>query len=112
MAIHALERFAADYMHTIPPFNVEWKKQRVAIVGSGPAGLSCAYHLARRGYRVTVFEALPVVGGMLRVGIPEYRLPKAVLDREIAFIEALGVEIKTNMRLGQNLSLEQDGIVV
>ena len=107
LAIHALERFVADYMHTVPPFTVERKKQKVAIVGSGPAGLSCAYHLAKRGYMVTVFEALPVAGGMLRVGIPEYRLPKAVLEREIAFIEALGVEIKTNMQMGQNLSLEE-----
>lgn len=107
LAIHALERFASEYSHLVPPFTVERKKQRVAIVGSGPAGLSCAYHLVRCGYRVTVFEALPVAGGMLRVGIPEYRLPKGVLDREIAFIEALGVEIKTNIRLGKNLGLEE-----
>lgn len=107
VSIQALERFAAEYIHAVPPFIVERKQQRVAIVGSGPAGLACAYHLARHGYRATVFEALPVAGGMLRVGIPEYRLPRAVLDREIAFIEALGVEIKTNMRVGQNLSLEE-----
>ena len=107
VGIHSLERFAAQYMPTIPPFTVDRKKQRVAIVGSGPAGMSCAYYLARQGYRITVFEALPVAGGMLRVGIPEYRLPKAVVEREIAFIENLGVEIKTNMRLGKNLSLEE-----
>jgi NADPH-dependent glutamate synthase beta subunit-like oxidoreductase len=77
----------------------------VAVIGSGPAGLSCAYHLARRGYPVTVFEALPIAGGMMRVGIPEYRLPREVLDREIADIEALGVEIKTNMRVGDNVKL-------
>ncbi|MFC1916878.1 FAD-dependent oxidoreductase [Chloroflexota bacterium] len=106
VAIHVLERFAADYMHMVPPFNVDRTNQRIAIVGSGPAGLSCAYHLAKRGYRVTVFEALPVVGGMLRVGIPEYRLPKAVVERDIAFIESVGVDIKTNMQLGKNLSLE------
>ena len=106
VAIQALERLAAEYAPTVPPFTVERKKQRVAVVGSGPAGLSCAYQLTRRGYRVTVFEALPVAGGMLRIGIPEYRLPRAVLEREIAFIEALGVEIKTNMQLGKNLSLE------
>lgn len=108
LAIHALERLAAENRDTMPPLTAKLKKQRVAIVGSGPAGLSCAYQLTQRGYRVTVFEALPVVGGMLRVGIPEYRLPIAVLDREIAFIKATGdIEIKTNMRLGENLSLEE-----
>ncbi len=107
VSIQALERFAAEHIPTVPPFTLDCKKQqRVAIVGSGPAGLSCAYHLARRGYRVTVFEALPVAGGVLRVGIPEYRLPQAVLDREIDFIKATGVEIKTNMRVGQNISLK------
>jgi len=108
LAIHALERLAADHMPSIPlyaPYASEKDRQKVAVVGSGPAGLTCAYHLARRGYKVTVFEALQVVGGMLRIGIPEYHLPKEVLDREIAFIEACGVEIKTNMRLGENLTL-------
>jgi len=107
VAIHALERLAAEYIPTVPPFTIERKKQKVAVVGSGPAGLSCGYHLARRGYRVTVFEALPVAGGMLRVGIPEYRLPGEVLDREIALIEAMGVEIKTDMQLGKNLDLAE-----
>ncbi|MGA9350341.1 MAG: NAD(P)-binding protein [Anaerolineae bacterium] len=114
IAIHTLERFLADYA-----MSNEVTSQRVneslvtrspslgtaAVIGSGPAGLSCAYHLARRGYPVTVFEALPVAGGMMRVGIPEYRLPREVLDREIADIEALGVEIKTGMRLGDNLRM-------
>ena len=107
LAIHALERLAADHMPPTPfygPYASEKVEQKVAVVGSGPAGLTCAYHLAKRGYRVTVFEALPVVGGMLRIGIPEYHLPKEVLGREIAFIEACGVEIETNMRLGENLS--------
>ena len=111
VAIHDLERFVAD--HATPKLPSVQASQRrdakVAIIGSGPAGLTCAYHLARWGYPVTVFEALPVPGGMMRVGIPDYRLPKDVLEREIAAIEALGVEIKTNMRLGDNLSLDDLG---
>ena len=67
----------------------------MAIVGSGPAGLSCAYDLVRMGYPVTVFETAPKSGGMLRYCIPEYRLPKAILDNEIAYIQELGVEIRT-----------------
>ena len=109
IAIHCMERFLASLPgqrklpqadHTAPP------GVQVAVIGSGPAGLSCAYQLARRGYKVTVFEALPVAGGMLRVGIPSYRLPREVLDAEIRAIQSLGVEIRTNMRLGQNLSLD------
>ena len=111
VAIHDLERFVADHVAPKRP-SVQASQRRdakVAIIGSGPAGLTCAYHLARWGYPVTVFEALPVPGGMMRVGIPDYRLPKDVLEREIAAIEALGVEIKTNMRLGDNLSLDDLG---
>jgi len=111
VAIHDLERFVADHAAPKRP-SVQASQRRdarVAIIGSGPAGLTCAYHLARWGYPVTVFEALPVPGGMMRVGIPDYRLPKDVLEREIAAIEALGVEIKTNMRLGDNLSLDDLG---
>lgn len=107
IAIHTLERFLADHAASQRP-SVQASQRydaKVAVIGSGPAGLACAYHLALRGYPVTVFEALPVVGGMMRVGIPEYRLPREVLEREIADIEALGVEIETNMRLGDNLKL-------
>jgi NADPH-dependent glutamate synthase beta subunit-like oxidoreductase len=108
IAIHVLERFLADHAAS-QRFSVPAPKQcydaKVAVIGSGPAGLSCAYHLARLGYPVTVFEALPVAGGMMRIGIPEYRLPRQVLEREIADIKALGVEIKTNMRVGDNLKL-------
>ena len=90
MAINALERFVADRALDLEPkLPVRaTKEERVAIVGSGPSGLSCAYHLARMGYQATVFEALPQPGGILRAGIPSYRLPRGVLDREIAGIQA------------------------
>ena len=81
------------------PPTIEPRPERVAIVGSGPAGLSCAHFLALEGYRVTVFEAEPQPGGMLRLGIPEYRLPREVLDREISLVERLGVEIRTGVRV-------------
>jgi len=102
MSIHALERLAADYAlneKVSDKLGVSPGKERIAIVGSGPAGLSCAYFLAKDGYQVTVFEALPAIGGMLRVGIPEYRLPREILDKEIADIEALGVSFKTNTKI-------------
>jgi NADPH-dependent glutamate synthase beta subunit-like oxidoreductase len=107
IAIHTLERFLADWAAS-QRLSVQASQRynaKVAVIGSGPAGLSCACHLARLGYPVTVFEALPVAGGMMRVGIPEYRLPREVLDREIADIEALGVQIKTGMRLGDDLQM-------
>jgi NADPH-dependent glutamate synthase beta subunit-like oxidoreductase len=108
IAINALERFVADQAPPLKPESPtgEMGKERIAVVGSGPSGLSCAYHLARMGYEVTVFEALPQPGGILRMGIPSYRLPKDVLDKEIADIQAYGVEIKTNARLGGDLSFE------
>jgi NADPH-dependent glutamate synthase beta subunit-like oxidoreductase/formate hydrogenlyase subunit 6/NADH:ubiquinone oxidoreductase subunit I len=80
---------------------------RVAIVGSGPAGLTAAHYLARAGFRCTVFEALPEPGGMLRWGIPSYRLPRAVLDAEIADLRALGVSVLCNSRLGEHISLDE-----
>ncbi|MFN7987224.1 MAG: FAD-dependent oxidoreductase [Thermoanaerobaculia bacterium] len=86
--------------------------KRVAVVGAGPAGLSCAYYLALRGYKVSMFEAQPEAGGMLRYGIPEYRLPKDVLDLEINQILDLGVQISTNVQLGRDFtvaSLRQGG---
>ncbi|MBM4394287.1 MAG: FAD-dependent oxidoreductase [Deltaproteobacteria bacterium] len=86
--------------------------RRVAVVGAGPAGLSCAYYLATRGYAVDMFEALPEAGGMLRYGIPEYRLPKDALDVEIDQVLSLGVTLKTNVALGRDFtvrSLKEDG---
>ncbi|GAI17528.1 unnamed protein product [marine sediment metagenome] len=97
IAIRSLKRFAADMSKDeLPPLEVEEKEEKVAIIGSGPAGLTCACQLRREGYKVTIFEALPVVGGMLYVGIPDYRLPKEILEKEVEGIKRLGVKIKTN----------------
>src|SRR4030066_2301382 len=93
IAIHALERFVSDFASNLNRKIEKIKgkgKEKVAIIGSGPAGMSCAYHLARLHYEVTVFESSSLAGGMLRMGIPSYRLPKDVLNREISGIEALG----------------------
>ncbi|MBN2463011.1 MAG: FAD-dependent oxidoreductase [Dehalococcoidia bacterium] len=113
IAIRHLKRFAADYafehgLEYIPQIK-ERKKEKVAIVGAGPAGLSAAWDLAREGYQVTVFEALPVAGGMLTVGIPEYRLPKNMLNKEIETIKKLGVDIRLNTPVKDVESLLKDG---
>ncbi len=100
VAIRSLKRFVADYELKVGREKAapaeRTKEDKVAIVGSGPAGLACAYDLVREGYGVTVFESLPQVGGLLRYGIPEYRLPKSVLDNDIDYIREQGVEIETN----------------
>jgi NADPH-dependent glutamate synthase beta subunit-like oxidoreductase len=80
---------------------------RVCIVGAGPAGLTAAYYLSLMGYRVTIIEALPYAGGMMMVGIPRYRLPREVIDREVAFIEELGVEFRFNTRLGRDITFDE-----
>jgi 2-oxoacid:acceptor oxidoreductase delta subunit (pyruvate/2-ketoisovalerate family) len=112
VSINGLERFMADSAsrqgRKLSPKR-DKRKEKVAIIGSGPAGLTCAYHLARMGYGVTVFEALPVLGGMLRVGIPEYRLPEKVLEEEIDQILELGVKTEINVRLGEAFSLSDLG---
>lgn len=81
-------------------------KERVAVIGSGPAGLTTAYELSRKGWRVTVFEALSEAGGMLRKGIPYYRLPKRIIDKEVQFIQNLGVDIKTGVRVGKDICFD------
>ncbi|MCX8037533.1 MAG: NAD(P)-binding protein [Candidatus Sumerlaeia bacterium] len=84
----------------------EKRSERIAVIGSGPAGLSCAYQLARRGYPVTIFEAFSKPGGMLRYGIPAYRLPREILDKEIQRILDLGVELRLNCAVGKDISYE------
>jgi heterodisulfide reductase subunit A-like polyferredoxin len=108
VAIRDLKRLAADQVdpREIGIACAPKRSERVAVIGSGPAGLSCAYHLARRGIGATIFEALPQAGGMLRVGIPAHRLPREVLDHEIEVITNLGVEIKTNTALGRDVTVD------
>jgi len=110
IAINNLKRFAADYdsmqeNHWVPEI-APAKGKRIAVIGSGPAGLSCSYYLAVKGYDVTVFEKHPRPGGMLRYGIPEYRLPAEILDREIGYIKELGVTIQCGEELGRNYTIE------
>jgi len=113
LSIRLLKRFVADF-----GLKSDYDKKRklnkstgtadkVAIVGAGPAGLNAAYQLAQKGYGVTIFEALPIAGGMLAVGIPSYRLPRDILNYEIELVKSLGVEIKYNTRVGVDITLDQ-----
>jgi glutamate synthase (NADPH/NADH) small chain len=110
VGIGHLERFVSDWerVHRLPRPSVPVTqiRPRVAIVGSGPSGLTAAGELARLGYRVTIFEALHEPGGVLRYGIPEFRLPKQILDDEIAQLQAMGVEIICNVVIGKTLTLD------
>jgi heterodisulfide reductase subunit A-like polyferredoxin len=108
VAIDGLKRFVSDIEKedksdlTIPQEN----GKKVAIIGAGPAGLLAAYDLRKLGYRITIFEALPVAGGMLAVGIPEYRLPRTILNKEINYLLRMGVELKLNTPIGSKLTLQ------
>jgi glutamate synthase (NADPH/NADH) small chain len=109
VAIGHLERYVADWERSQPP-RVEariTRKEKIAVIGAGPSGLVCAGELARLGYPVTIYEALHAAGGVLRYGIPEFRLPKAVLDWEIGLLKSMGVEIVCNVIIGKTLTLEQ-----
>ena len=116
LAIRELHRFLSDYERTqgepAVPAVTEKRTEKVAVIGSGPAGLTAAYYLAQRGYQVTIFEKLPVAGGMMAVGIPAYRLPRDILNLEIEVIRRMGVTIKTEVTFGKDVtldSLKKDG---
>jgi NADPH-dependent glutamate synthase beta subunit-like oxidoreductase/NAD-dependent dihydropyrimidine dehydrogenase PreA subunit len=107
ISIRTIKRFAAEH-GTLPPVAAPTTKRsgRVAIVGGGPAGMSAAWYLARLGYGVTVLEAMPIPGGMMAIGIPAYRLPREVLQAEIARITGLGVELRLNAVMGRDFTLD------
>lgn len=111
VGIGRLERFVADWHNAHSDGKTEVKPQsnghKVAVIGSGPSGLTCAGDLAKKGYEVTVFEALHLAGGVLVYGIPEFRLPKAIVQREIDGLVSLGVKIDTNMVIGKVLSIDE-----
>ncbi|MBW2593366.1 MAG: FAD-dependent oxidoreductase, partial [Deltaproteobacteria bacterium] len=108
VSIRDLKRFAADQvdLSSLPLPDIAWKDETVAIIGSGPSGLAAGYFLGLAGYRSTIFEALPVAGGMLAVGIPEYRLPEDVLQKEIKNITRFGVTMKTDSPIGADHTIE------
>ncbi|OPX35682.1 MAG: hypothetical protein B1H12_08565 [Desulfobacteraceae bacterium 4484_190.2] len=110
LSIAALKRFLADYEMRMGVSQIQSvkldKEDKIAVVGSGPAGLSAAYFLTQRGYPVTIFEAASMLGGMLKMSIPAYRLPKDIVDKEIDSILNLGIEVKKGVRIGRDLSLD------
>ncbi len=110
VGIGRLERFVADWHNSHDYANITLPTpngHKVAIIGSGPAGLTCAGDLAKKGYKVTVFEALHTAGGVLVYGIPEFRLPKAIVKKEVDTLKKLGVEIETNMVIGKTLTIDE-----
>jgi len=111
VAIHAIERFLGDLdlkarKRYMPEIKAK-KKEKAAIIGSGPAGLTCAYYLAQEGYKVTIFEKAKVLGGMLTAGIPSYRLPREIVDAEIKMIRNMGVTMKTGVEVGKDKTIAQ-----
>ncbi len=110
VAIGRLERFVADYHNAhseVSAAKPQMNGHKVAVVGSGPSGLTCASDLARKGYDVTIFEALHLAGGVLVYGIPEFRLPKSIVQREIDQLKALGVKIETNVIIGRTITIDE-----
>ena len=110
VGIGRLERFVADWHNehnTKPAVKPESNGHKVAVVGSGPAGLTCAGDLAKKGYEVTVFEALHLAGGVLVYGIPEFRLPKSIVEKEVNTLKELGVKIETNIIIGKTLTVDE-----
>lgn len=110
VGIGRLERFVADWHNenqTAAPDAPKSNGHRVAIVGSGPSGLTCAGDLAKKGYKVTIFEALHTAGGVLVYGIPEFRLPKSIVAKEVDTLKALGVDIETNVVIGKTLTVDE-----
>jgi NADPH-dependent glutamate synthase beta subunit-like oxidoreductase len=110
ISICALKRYAADAAPEAPASALQPGPdtgRKAAVIGSGPAGLTAAYHLRRKGHQVTIFEAKPKAGGMMRYGIPAYRLPEAVLDKEIDLVLSLGMELKTGQQMGSDFDLPQ-----
>jgi len=106
IAINALKRSAVDYGQVADDYSIATEKgKKVAIIGGGPAGIMAAYNLRKEGYSVTIFEALSKLGGMMAVGIPEFRLPRDILNNEMDIIDKLGVEVKLNTRLGRDVEL-------
>ncbi|MBR6788432.1 MAG: FAD-dependent oxidoreductase, partial [Clostridia bacterium] len=110
VGIGRLERFVADYHNdtvTEKPTKPQSNGHKVAVVGSGPSGLTCAGDLAKKGYAVTIFEALHTAGGVLVYGIPEFRLPKSIVAKEVQTLKDLGVEINTNVVIGKTLTVDE-----
>jgi len=106
IGIRGLERYVSDNVRLRPTKQEVREGKKIAVIGSGPAGLAAASHLASKGFRVTIFESLDKPGGILRYGIPEFRIPKKILDSEIENLKTFGVEIKTNVYIGQTMTLE------
>ena len=110
VAIGRLERFVADWHNAhseAAPAVPEQNGHKVAVIGSGPSGLTCAGDLAKKGYKVTVFEALHTAGGVLVYGIPEFRLPKSIVQKEIDSLRALGVDVETNVVIGKTITIDE-----